>query len=122
MEGKRELRGSRDLSKLPAKGKRSADDLPKEIQVQVKAVAAAVGKGAARSDDNSNTQFAMLALWAARRHDVPVEVALGLVEQRFRATQHPIIRSYEPGEEWFWCYPDELMFELRTAGPALHHS
>ena len=42
--------------------------------------------------------------------------------KHFRATQHPIIRSYEPGEDWFWCYPDELMFELRTAGPALHHS
>jgi hypothetical protein len=39
-------------------------------------------------DDNSNTQFAMLGLWAARRHDVPVENALTLVEQRFRASQH----------------------------------
>ena len=42
--------------------------------------------------------------------------------KHFRATQHPIIRSYEPGEDWFFCYPDELMFELRTAGPAPHHS
>jgi len=38
------------------------------------------------------------------------------------ATGHPIIRSFEPGEEWFWCYPDELMFELEGAPPALHHS
>jgi hypothetical protein len=29
------------------------------------------------------------------------------------ATTHPIIRSAEPGENWSWCYPDELMFELR---------
>jgi uncharacterized UBP type Zn finger protein len=21
---------------------------------------------------------------------------------------HPIIRSLEPGEEWSWCFPDEL--------------
>jgi uncharacterized UBP type Zn finger protein len=21
------------------------------------------------------------------------------------ATGHPIIRSYEPGEDWLWCYP-----------------
>jgi uncharacterized UBP type Zn finger protein len=21
---------------------------------------------------------------------------------------HPIIRSLEPGEDWSWCYPDEL--------------
>jgi hypothetical protein len=28
------------------------------------------------------------------------------------ATGHPIIRSFEPGEDWFWCYPDDLFFEL----------
>ena len=27
-------------------------------------------------------------------------------------TEHPIIRSVEPGEAWSWCYPDELMMEL----------
>ena len=27
-------------------------------------------------------------------------------------TGHPVIRSAEPGEDWFWCYPDELAFEL----------
>ena len=27
-------------------------------------------------------------------------------------TSHPVIRSAEPGEDWFWCYPDELAFEL----------
>ena len=31
-------------------------------------------------------------------------------------TGHPIIRSAEPGETWSWCYPDELMFELRATG------
>jgi uncharacterized UBP type Zn finger protein len=24
------------------------------------------------------------------------------------ATSHPIIRSLEPGEEWSWCYVDEV--------------
>jgi hypothetical protein len=28
------------------------------------------------------------------------------------ATAHPIIRSLEPGEFWYWCYPDQLAFEL----------
>jgi uncharacterized UBP type Zn finger protein len=37
-------------------------------------------------------------------------------------TQHPIIRSFEPGEEWYWCYPDELFFELEGAPAAPHHS
>jgi uncharacterized UBP type Zn finger protein len=31
-----------------------------------------------------------------------------------RATAHPIIRSVEPGEDWSWCYVDELMFVLRA--------
>jgi uncharacterized UBP type Zn finger protein len=26
----------------------------------------------------------------------------------WHATQHPIIASFEPGEDWRWCYPDEL--------------
>ncbi|HEY1855399.1 MAG TPA: UBP-type zinc finger domain-containing protein [Solirubrobacterales bacterium] len=30
----------------------------------------------------------------------------------YQETQHPIIRSAEPGETWSWCYPDELMMEL----------
>lgn len=29
-----------------------------------------------------------------------------------QATGHPIIRSAEPGEDWSWCYPDELMFRV----------
>jgi len=24
---------------------------------------------------------------------------------------HPIVRSYEPGEDWYWCYVDEIAFE-----------
>ncbi|MEX2108200.1 MAG: UBP-type zinc finger domain-containing protein [Solirubrobacterales bacterium] len=30
----------------------------------------------------------------------------------FQATAHPIIRSIEPGEDWSWCYEDEVMFRL----------
>lgn len=25
----------------------------------------------------------------------------------FRKVKHPIIRSFEPGEDWRWCYVDE---------------
>ena len=28
---------------------------------------------------------------------------------------HPIIRSVEPGEDWSWCYLDELMFRIRAS-------
>jgi len=30
----------------------------------------------------------------------------------FRATGHPIVTSIEPGEDWSWCYIDELVMEL----------
>jgi uncharacterized UBP type Zn finger protein len=30
----------------------------------------------------------------------------------YHESAHPIIRSVEPGEEWSWCYVDELMFQL----------
>ncbi len=38
-------------------------------------------------DDNSNTQFAILGVWAARKHGVFVEEALDLIEKRFLTTQ-----------------------------------
>ena len=25
---------------------------------------------------------------------------------------HPLIQSYEPGEDWVWCYSDEVAFEI----------
>jgi len=31
------------------------------------------------------------------------------------ATNHPIVRSLEPGEDWLWCYEDELAFRLAGA-------
>lgn len=38
--------------------------------------------------DNSNTQFALLAMWAARRHDVPTDQALLAGFQRFTTSQN----------------------------------
>jgi hypothetical protein len=40
------------------------------------------------SGDNSNTQFAILALWVARRHGVPMERTLALVDHRFQSSQN----------------------------------
>ena len=31
------------------------------------------------------------------------------------ATGHPVIRSLEPHEDWFWCYVDEIAFMLSSA-------
>ena len=30
------------------------------------------------------------------------------------ATGHPVMRSIEPGEDWSWCFEDQLMFRLRS--------
>jgi uncharacterized UBP type Zn finger protein len=29
-----------------------------------------------------------------------------------RATGHPIIRSLEPGEDWSWCFEDEVAMRI----------
>ena len=32
-----------------------------------------------------------------------------------RETEHPLLRSVEPGEDWSWCVVDEVMFVLRPS-------
>jgi hypothetical protein len=27
----------------------------------------------------------------------------------FHATDHPVMRSFQPGEDWRWCYVDEAI-------------
>ena len=31
--------------------------------------------------------------------------------RHFHATRHPVIKSYEPDEDWAWCYVDERMVD-----------
>ena len=41
----------------------------------------------------------------------------------FHATpEHPVIRSFEPGETWWYCYTDDIAFELAGSPPAPSHS
>lgn len=40
-----------------------------------------------KATDNSNSQFAMLALWAARRHGIPMTRTLNLISRRFHTSQ-----------------------------------
>ncbi|MET0727865.1 MAG: UBP-type zinc finger domain-containing protein [Acidimicrobiales bacterium] len=39
----------------------------------------------------------------------------------FHATMHPLVQSFEPGEEWLWCYADELMIQPVGVGPSPSH-
>ena len=32
--------------------------------------------------------------------------------KHFRAVGHPIVRSIEPGEDWGWCYVDEVELDF----------
>lgn len=48
--------------------------------------------------DNSNTQFAILAMWVAQRHGVPVDRTLRLIVKRFRETQ-------KSDGGWGYAYP-----------------
>jgi uncharacterized UBP type Zn finger protein len=38
----------------------------------------------------------------------------------FKAGGHPLIQSYEPGEDWVYCYVDEVVFEIGE-GPSPSH-
>jgi len=31
--------------------------------------------------------------------------------KHFHATQHPVMRSFQPDEDWGWCYVDEVFLE-----------
>ena len=76
----------------PVRGPGAAQPLPTTLK-NVPALNVNVGKATRisekkESDDNSNTQFAIMGLWAARRHGVPMDRTLVLVERRFRSSQN----------------------------------
>jgi hypothetical protein len=57
--------------------------------------------------DNSNSQFALLALWAARRRGLPVAPALARLARHFRTTQHP---------DGSWTYGDVNQLPIKAGG------
>jgi len=61
-----------------------------EVEKYAQALFSARGQsGPGAGGDNSNTQFAVIAVWLARKHGVPVDSALELVEKRFLGAQNP---------------------------------
>ena len=74
-----------------APARRTVKDLPREIQQQLQLLnrqGNALPPGFVNMADNSNTQFATLGLWVARKHGLPVDAALVRVNQRFRNSQN----------------------------------
>jgi uncharacterized UBP type Zn finger protein len=39
----------------------------------------------------------------------------------FHGTSHPLVQSFEPGEDWYWCYADDLGFEIDGEPPSPSH-
>jgi hypothetical protein len=71
---------------VEAKKPRTLKDLPKEVQAEIDLIMRGPGFGMG-AVDLSNTQFALIALWVARRHGIPVENAYAFVEHRLRRLQ-----------------------------------
>jgi len=38
-----------------------------------------------------------------------------------RTDEHPIVQSFEPREDWLWCYVDEVGFEIPELAPSPSH-
>jgi uncharacterized UBP type Zn finger protein len=38
----------------------------------------------------------------------------------FHEVGHPLIQSYEPGEDWWYCYVDDLMFTVAGTASFAH--
>jgi hypothetical protein len=77
--------------KMPrvGEGGRTANDLPAYIQEGLKKILTTPNRDMPQGGDNSNTQFAALGLWTARRYGIPVEIAMSRLERRFREGQNP---------------------------------
>jgi uncharacterized UBP type Zn finger protein len=39
----------------------------------------------------------------------------------YTSTYHPVVRSYEPGEDWWWCYADEDLVDVPGSSPSPSH-
>ncbi len=39
----------------------------------------------------------------------------------FRSSGHPLVRSFEPGEDWFWDYRTDEASDGPDLAPPLHH-
>jgi hypothetical protein len=109
----------RDRERLPGRGvppppdeKRPAGTVSPEIQRQLVLLARTAPPAVQFGGDNSNTLFATVALWVARRHGIPIGNALARVDARFRAVQ-------QRGGVWGYRHPDGPEADPGTASAAM---
>ncbi len=72
----------------PRAAPRTVQDLAPEIRAILNQIPRGGGAQGGMTD-NSNTQFATLGLWVARKYGLPVDAALERVDARFRTSQNP---------------------------------
>jgi thioredoxin reductase (NADPH) len=45
--------------------------------------------------------------------------------KHFHGSRHPVVKSFEPGEDWAWCYEDDLMVDriptFAEESPEVHY-
>lgn len=83
-----ELMGRREPPRAAEEGRRPVRDLSPEIQQQLALLNRQLPREGGHPGDNSNTQFATLALWVGRRHGLPVDRAVVRLDGRFRTSQN----------------------------------
>ena len=42
--------------------------------------------------------------------------------KHFHKTTHPVIKSFEPGEDWGYCYADDIYYEMLNVNVGSYHS
>jgi len=85
-------------------------DLLAALKAGAPAAGADLPEPAADDADHSNTQFAVLGLWAARRHDAPADRALARAARRFRACQ---------ADDGTWGYYFDRQRSKGTTSPSM---
>lgn len=79
-------------------GSRGKYDTPDIADPVAPGPAVPLRRGAIGPTDNSNTQFALLGLWAAGRHDFDASPSLAAIDRHFRDSQGPAGDwGYQPG-------------------------
>jgi uncharacterized UBP type Zn finger protein len=41
--------------------------------------------------------------------------------KHYRSTKHPVIKSFEPGEDWGYCYVDDIFYASLPVNVGSHH-
>jgi hypothetical protein len=77
-----------DQAKLVLPNNEEVSDKLKNLAVWRKDTDASNPNRDASESDNSNTQFAILALWVAKQYDLPLDRTLALIVKRFRKGQN----------------------------------